>query len=157
MKRSFNILILLVLFAFVSTNAIAQPHRAKERLDMIKKMKMLEILELDEAKGEKFLLKYNVYEQKIENLHKEMSDVSVKLRKAIRNKSEDQYKDLSNKVIDQQQQLFDVQIEKFKVMKEILTEEEYAKYILFENHFPNMIRRYLADPDRRDRPDKRKW
>lgn len=155
MKRLFSIMLAVIMLTAYSPEIFSQgppppPRKAQERLDLIKKMKILELLDLDEANGEKFLLKYNAAESKIKDIDMQIHDLSDDLKKAIDKEDKAKYTELSNKLIAKQKEFFDAQIDKLNSVKSVLNEEQYAKYVLFENNFPKMIRKFLMDKRERD-------
>jgi len=135
-----------VLISF-SSQANAQPaHKAKERIEQLKKMKLLDILNLDEAASEKFLASYSQYEKKIEGKKSELDDVSKELRHAVRDKSsKDEIKKLSSKYIDLQTQFFDLLKTRLQAMSSLLSDTDYAKYLVFENEFPKELQKILFE------------
>ena len=140
-----------MLIITVPTFSQRGPHRAHERLELIKKMKMLEILDLDEKTGEKFLLKYNTAEDKVKKIGDEVRQISDDLADAIEKKDKSKTISLTNTLIEKQKQFFDAQIEKLNSLKNVLSEEQFAKYVLFENQFPQMIRKFLMEGKGRGR------
>ena len=109
-------------------------------MDVIKKMKLIDILGLDDAKAEKFLLKYNSYESKIEENHKKIQIATKELDNAIAKNNNS--KDSSNEIVVKTSNLLNLQeeanklnLEKLRGMKSVLTDLEYAKFVRFENKF----------------------
>lgn len=138
--KSTRPLILMALFISImilATNVLlaqSKAPRSKERMDMIKKMKMLDAIELDEAKSEKFLLKYNSHEKEIEEIHKQLHEAKKELNDAIKNKSKD-IASKTNSVITLHEKMDEASMKKIKEMKSVLTDIEYAKYVDFEHKF----------------------
>lgn len=156
MKKLFSVVFAVLLMTAISQELFSRPgpppppRKAQERLDLIKKMKLLEVLELDETTGEKFLLKYNAAESKIKEIDMQINDISDDLRKSIRKEDKQKNSELTNQLIAKQKEFFDAQIEKLNSVKSVLSEEQFAKYVLFENNFPKMIRKFLMDREKRD-------
>jgi Spy/CpxP family protein refolding chaperone len=136
--------------------ADAQAPRAKERIEMFKKMKMLDFLDLDEKSSEKFLIKYNAGENKIENLREQFSDALKDLRYALRKeKDEEELEKLSSKIIDLQQKVDQAVINKAKSIKEVLSAEEFSRYLLFEAKFHKELRDAIFHRGRKMMRDRR--
>lgn len=153
MKNLYNFLIFSLIILGLSLNLSAQrpPRKAQERIELIKKMKLLEILDLSEEKGEKFLLKYKSADDKIRKVDQELMEISEELKKAIDKKENANYSTLTDKLISKQKEFFDAQIDKMTSLKSILSDEEYAKYVLFEENFPKIVRKMLMNHEgRRD-------
>ena len=75
------IVLIAVFFAFSSTNTFAQRNiKAKERIEQVKKVKLLEVLELDEKAADKFLAKYTAWENKIKDKREANETSFVQIR-----------------------------------------------------------------------------
>jgi hypothetical protein len=133
------------------------PHKAKERIEQIKKMKLLDILNLDEAAAEKFITKYTTYENKVNEKRQALDEVTDELQKSVRKKeSKDDVSKLTKSYLDLQKQFFDAIADKTKAMSSILNEEEYAKFLIFENEFPKELQKVLFEKKMKDKGRKRR-
>jgi hypothetical protein len=112
--------------------------KAKERMDMVKKMKMIEVMELDEAKSEKFLLKFNDYNKRTEENRKRHRELVAKLDDAIKNNLKE-ITQLNIQVMNSNEEFNKINSEKIHELKGILSETEFAKYLVFENKFINEV------------------
>ena len=133
-----KILFGILLFMLIPVTVLdAKPRgKPKERIKQIKKMKLLEILKLDEAEADKFLVKYSSWENKIEDQKDIIDNTSDDLFDAIKgDASIEDIKKLSQKLLAEQEKFSNMQIEKLKAMKEILDDKNYAKYLVFEDRF----------------------
>ncbi len=108
--------------------------KSKERIEMVKKMKMLEALNLSEDEADKFLAKYTAYEKKIDDKFEAMKVATNDLRQSIDKQLPD-IKAKSDKIITLQDELNATITEKQKDMRNALNDVAYAKYILFEHTF----------------------
>ncbi len=126
---------------------IAQPpFHARERISEFKKIKLLEILDLDEQTSEKFLAKYNSAEKIISEKLEKVQDAMLDLEYALRKKSgKEEIAKNSQKVMDAQRDLLNTMVEQQKEIKGILNEEQFAKYLLFENRFKSELQRLLIE------------
>jgi len=103
---------------------------------MMKKMKLIEILNLDEQSSEKFLVKYSTYEKKVEEQRMAVDAVADELGAAIKkDASKDDIANLTDKLINTQSKLSDAYLEKLKAFKSVLEPKEYAKFLVFESKF----------------------
>ncbi|MFA6571689.1 MAG: hypothetical protein WCT77_10715 [Bacteroidota bacterium] len=123
----------------------AQPaEKAKERIGMMKKMKLLEILNLDEQQSEKFIAQYSSWERKIEEQRANIDKASGDLRKSVKdNASNDELEKKSGALIDAQSKLQNIYFDKLKAMKSLLNTKEYAKYLVFEDRFLKELQKIL--------------
>jgi len=144
-KLVFSFLILTL-----AMNLVAQPKRAKERISTLKKVKLLEVLDLDESTSEKVLLKYNAWENKIEDQMKKIDEVEEELVKAIKKGKKEDIKNISSKFEKERDKIVQIAMERDKDMKSILTDEQYAKYLIFEKRFRRELGEQLMKRRGRD-------
>lgn len=148
LNSKFNRLIgiLISLFLFVG-NLNSQPaFRAKERIAEFKKMKLLEVLELDEKTSEKFLAKYTSNEKILREKQEKLDEAILDLEYLIRKKaSKDEISKQTQKVQDLQRDLLNTMLEQQKDLKSILTEEQFARYIVFETRFRERLQQAIIE------------
>ncbi|MCK5742481.1 MAG: hypothetical protein KAH48_09705, partial [Chlorobi bacterium] len=144
-----GILILIIMLA-TSFEMFAQPGQGRgmqrgrgmrdadmqKKIREVKKIKLLEILNMDEETSDKFMAKYSFYDKKIAAEKNKIDKVSIKLQDAIDNKSSE--KVLSERIKameDIRSNLYSLHKEMSAEMKTILSTEQYAKFIVFEHRF----------------------
>lgn len=137
------ILTLIFTFALGYLNAQNQPLRAMERIQSLKKIKLLEILELNEADADKFIVKFNEYEKNVLDKFKNLEDASNELQKAIENNDYKNIDKLNDNYILANKELNQAIQDKFDNVKKILPKEKFAKYLVFERRFQNEVRRQV--------------
>ena len=113
--------------------------KAHGRIDMLKKIKLLETLELDTNNSEKFLSIYSFFEKQIMKHSVEINTLKKELEKEIKNNNINSAKINADKLIALQQEINNLTIERQNKLKESLDTLNFAKYILFENTFCNKI------------------
>ena len=150
-RQSFNIaviifIILLMPFTGKSQGMGMDDHpKAKERIQQLKKVRLIDILELDEASAEKFFARYNQYQKAVEDARANLKEAVSDLERNVQSKSGKDYSKKSDVVIEKQVILANAMTERLKAMKSILTEEQYAKYIVFENNFAGQLQKMLME------------
>lgn len=134
-----------LLFLFSISVTYPQPaFRAKERIAEFKKMKLLEILDLDEQTSNKFLSKYNQAEKVIGEKHEKLQEAILDLEYLLRKKAKkEDIQKQSQVVTDLQRDLMNTMFEQQKEIKTVLSEEQFAKYLIFENRFREEIQKFL--------------
>jgi hypothetical protein len=124
----------------------AEPtNRLKERIKTLKKVKLIEILDLSEDKSEKFMIKYNIYQSKIDSKNTEVDNAIQELENVASNKNAKiEIIKLKTNLLQkvQNELVFTIQ-ERDKEIKSILNEVEFAKYLIFERKFANELRKSL--------------
>ncbi|MCX6147931.1 MAG: hypothetical protein NTW25_11895 [Candidatus Kapabacteria bacterium] len=131
---------------FTSISMFAEPtNRLKERIKTLKKVKLIEILDLSEDKSEKFMIKYNTYQSKIDSKNMEVDNAIQELETVASNKNSkiEIIKLKTNLLQRVQNELVFIIQEKDKEIKSILNEVEFAKYLVFERKFANELRKSL--------------
>ncbi len=157
MKKLYNsIIVLFLMIAFTSSYAFAQPvnsEKATQRIMAMKKVKLLEILNLSEDKADKFLVKYNASENKVMSLSEQIDNATNELRQVLDAKTAkvSEIKQKTDAILKLQDELYSAMTEKVKGMQSILSEEEFAKYILFERKFSDELRRHIMERPNRCR------
>lgn len=148
LNSNFSHLVVKILAVFIVANvAYSQPaFRAKERIAEFKKMKLLEILDLDEKTSEKFLSKYNSAEKAIREKQEKLDEAILDLEYLIRkNSSKDEISKQTQKVLDLQKELANTMFEQQKELKSVLNEVQFARYVVFENRFRERLQKAIID------------
>ncbi len=137
-----NFILLVSIFFITFSNINAQPpHKVGERMRTLKKMKLLEVLDLNEEISDKFLSKYNVLEKNIKDKRDQLNTANNQLEDALKkNKSDKELSDLSNKLLSAEQDYQQALNKRFDEMKDILTTKQYAQYLVFEKKFLEKVK-----------------
>lgn len=125
----------------------------RERLMQVKKMKLIEVLDMDEATAEKFFVKYNLAQNAIETAQKNLDTTLKALHAAIDNNDAARMRELTDRSLKSHAVLQDAVAAMFTSVRPVLSEVQFAKLIVFEARFQEEIRRRLMER-RRDRDDK---
>ncbi len=146
-----GILLSVFLIALNYNNLNSQPAEfARERIETLKMVKLLEILDLNEDESDKFMVKYKSLEKQIKAKAETLDDIEDDLQKALkRDVSDKELKELSDKMIVAQKEFFDANIEKIKSMQSTLNQKNYAKLLIFEKNFHKKLRNMLIDKSKK--------
>ncbi len=169
MRRQFFLSLIPLILLLFNIEVSGQPfqgEKAFQRFSTMKKLKMMEVLALDEAKSDKFLAKYTSYENKIFTIHNQIDKATrelMELMKQERVKSSD-LKNKNVEIINLHSELSKTMGERYKEFQNLLSDEEFAKLILFERNFNNEVRKKIMErgPKRggpnepQDRPGRKK-
>ncbi len=138
-------ILFFILFSII--NIYAQPPEKGEsnkRIQMMKKMKLLEILDLNEEDADKFLIKYNSWEDKLEVQNNVIEKITDDLQNALKNKKDSKtINSLTSKYINEKNKFHQMIIEKLNDFKAFLSEENYAKLLIFEERFYKELGRMM--------------
>lgn len=167
-KSAFKLFVITcAIFTIFNLNLFAQPEnrgpnppddppqrnqKMMQKLQTLKKQKLLDLLNLDEAAADKFLIKYSSWEKKIAEKRNQFDGICDELRLKIKNKAsaDDIYK-LTQNYISVQKEMFDLIQQKLIDMKSLLNEKEYAKYLIFEHEFMREFQRLLMEKNMKNK------
>ncbi|MCF8242136.1 MAG: hypothetical protein K9J16_12170 [Melioribacteraceae bacterium] len=113
-----------------------------ERLEQLEKIKIIEVLNLDEKTTMKFFARRDAHldEQK-KVLDKRIEILEEFEQILIEDElSAEKYTEFKNKILDTEQQLFNGRKDFLNSLDDLLNKEQIAKLILFEFKFKNEIR-----------------
>jgi Spy/CpxP family protein refolding chaperone len=141
----FFFLAMALIVSTTAYHAVAQDGvQMREKVEKLKRTKLVEILELDENAAAKFFAKYDQYENKVQSAFKEARQAMNELNARVdRQAAAAEISQQSEIVLQKQNALHAAVDEKLKAMKPLLTEEQYAKFIVFENKFTQTLREIL--------------
>lgn len=152
--RNLSLFIIVSGFLFsLSSKAIAQPAiRAKERVEQLKKIKMLDFLELDERKADKLLIAYNKADKRIDGVHEKLEEANKKLVEMTESgAADDELRKENEKVLGLMDDLHSAHKAKMMDIKSILSEQEFSKFLIFEANFNKELRKILFKKHKRMR------
>ena len=137
---SFFIALFLITFSFSSLQMLAK-EKNMERIKTMKKIRLLEVLDLDAATSDKFLAKYNEFESKHEKKMDEIRAQLKELRGILEesNKTNPIIKEKVSNLTKLQGEFHNSILERDKEMKNVLDEFTYAKYLVFEMGFKDKV------------------
>lgn len=127
--------------------------KAKKQIDQLKKLKLIEALNLDDAAAEKFFVRYNSEQKKVDEARKSLDDAMNDLDKAKSSGNSDRIKQLTQQTLDKHKQLQDASTEMLRSVREVLNEKQYADFLVFEAKFQEQIRKALLDIKRENKRD----
>lgn len=139
-----------VLVSVTYIQAKVPDKKAKERVQQIKKMKLLDLLNLDVSTSEKFLTKYTFWEKKLNDKRDAISSSVDELQLNLKNKaSNNEIVQLSGKIISLRSELYSTIQDAQKEIKSILNDSQFATYIVFEYKFKKEMEKMLMDKMRK--------
>lgn len=118
--------------------------KAKKQIDQLKKLKLIEALNLDDATAEKFFVRYNAEQKKVEESRKALEDATNELEKAKSSGNSDKIKQLTQVMLDKHKHLQDANNEFLRSIREVLNEKQYADFLVFESKFQKQLTEILS-------------
>ncbi|MBI4548030.1 MAG: hypothetical protein HY707_08625 [Ignavibacteriae bacterium] len=159
MKLLWTLLIAVSLF-WISEDGVAQRRRPPmereqqrpERLEQWKKMKLVELLDLNEDEAVRFFAKQNSHEDKQRELMGLRKEAVDDLEYMLRQK--DEKKDLQktlDKILEIDQNMFAERRRYHDELRKSLTPEQFGKFLVFERNFGQELRNAMKEMQRERR------
>lgn len=141
----FNIVLLFVTicFSYAQDNQSAASNKAIERIQQIRKVKLIEVLDLDDNTADKFFLKDHQNSKKIDNIRQEIDNLSAELEKSLREGQQADIRKKSDQMFTKMTEFMNLNIDRLKTAKQLLPEEKFAKFMVFETKFRREIEMFL--------------
>jgi len=145
MLRSITVVALFSLYSSVSLYAQSSPPggpRAVERIEQLRKVRMIEALDLAEEQSVRFFSRLHEHEKASQELGERKSAVLDRLERLVRNRGDaGEYHSLFASVHEADEEIQAEDERFFAGLGDILSEEQQAKFLLFGRQF----RRELQD------------
>ena len=107
-----------------------------DKINQIKKIKILEILNLEEEEANKFLAAYTAHEDKVKEAFVSYKNEMKQLKDLLdQKKTTAEIKGQNEKVLKAAEKWGNSMREKNNVLRDLLTPEQFAKYLVFESEF----------------------
>lgn len=136
-------LFILTFFTFAAPFAFGQlPPNAKERVNNLKRVRLSDILGLRGSEADNFFAKYDQLQMKVDAARNTLREAVAELERATQKKSEDINKK-GETVFEKQDAYNNTIADKIRALKPLLTDEQYAKLIIFEHNFPLHLQKML--------------
>jgi hypothetical protein len=128
-----------------------QHHRKfSDRFEELEKLKLLEILDLDEETAIKFFSRRNEMKKKITSIMDESEEINFRLIEIIENDgNKNEYENLIDQWFVLEEKLLNERLKFLKSLNNILSQEQIAKVIIFERKFKKDVRDLLIEKGRR--------
>jgi dGTP triphosphohydrolase len=147
--------LVLGLFCFIPLMGLGQGMRPGgpqhfERLEQLRKVRLIEFLDLKEDQSVRFFARLNEHDQEKKALMDEKNETLDRIERLIRNRGkEEEFRKLFSDVGSVDQRISEMQRSFFDGLSDILTVEQQAKLLLFERHFTKELREAMMEIQRR--------
>ena len=142
-------------FSFQTLSAQGPPGghaKMRKRIEDLRKVKLLDILNLQGEQVEEFFAIYNRNQAKFHELRQEIDSKSNALQEAIEEGASDSDLELKTKKLRVAVQAMEESIEnRFDDVRTVLSTKQYAQYVVFESRFRDELQRMILDRMRRMR------
>ena len=149
-------LMILMIILLSSTPLFSQSkHSERERpfskrFEELEKLKLIETLNLEEEIVVKFFARRNKLKNEIAELHHEKEKTISLLEDLINDKKAGlDFSSLLNKINENELKQFEVRDKFISSLPDILTQEQIAKYVVFERNFRKDVKNLLIEKGRK--------
>jgi hypothetical protein len=155
--RSLYLLIAIILFTTVASfpqHDREKMMKQKSKLHQLEKIKLIEALNLDEETSLRFFARRNEMQQEVDQLENRADDILKDLEESL-NANEKAagatQRQLINELLNIKTKIEKVKKQFITSLSDILSTEQIAKYIVFEQKFREEIRKIIFDRRRSPR------
>jgi Spy/CpxP family protein refolding chaperone len=121
-----------------------------ERIEQLRKVRLIELLDLKEEQSLRFFARLNEHDKAKEELLDEKNDALDRLERLVRNRGDEaDYKKLFDEVHAANDRLNELNESFFESLTDILSTEQRARLLLFERHFAKELREAMMEVQRR--------
>lgn len=120
----------------------------RERILEFKKVRLLEILKLDEQSSVKFLNKYTKFSNEIDKIELERERIVNEMELKLRHGDRDGYDKSIQELFELEEKEYEIRVNFYKELKDVLTEEQIARVIVFERNFRREFMNAIRDIQR---------
>ena len=140
-----NLTYSIIIFLLATTFTFSQPMKMHERMLTVKKVKLLEYMDLNEAKSDKLLIIVTKYENELRDLNEKIKSLSEKLSNDLEKLSDSDLKKRNDELYNNLANISNIQKNKLNEARSTLTEKEFAKFQIFELKFAHELRKHLFE------------
>lgn len=136
---------------------LAAPPRAIERVEQFKKIRMMEVLALDEQTSIKFFAKYRAHQAVVLELRKKQAQALARVQALRKGKASDaEYEKVVQEIQATDGEIQEAKQKFFKELQGVLTSKQLAEYLVFEVRFQQNLRDLIREAQK-NRPALRRW
>jgi len=155
--KNIYIAILTILFLLFSQSGWAQRHWGydrpdkprSERLDKFRKMRLIEVLKLNEEDAVRFITKQTVHEDKVREIMDKRNNILDQLGKNIKENGEPSELDkIYLKLKEADKEMFGERLRFHDELKQLLTPVQFGKFLVFEREFGRNVRDAFEEMNR---------
>jgi hypothetical protein len=136
-------LLIIILSLLISVAGFAQEkkHMGHKRLEELEKLKLIEVLNMNEETTLKFFARRNAHKDKMEELNDKLSDKAAQIEKMIKENAEkSKLKSAVKEYLDLEIKIPKERMDFVHSLSDILNDEQMAKFVIFEKTFREEIK-----------------
>jgi hypothetical protein len=148
-KRFFSVFAALAISFFTVAAQDEQPPikgKAAERIEQFKKIRIMEVLALDEQNSIKFFARYNKNLEAMKDLRQKQVQALARIQNLRNAKASDnEYAKVVNELRSLEDQTHQAKSRYIDDLKDVLTNKQLAEYLVFEVRFQQNLRDLVRD------------
>lgn len=165
-EKMFKIFFVVLLVAGFSTVSLAEPQediekqpskeqmeKVRKRIETLKMWRLSDALDLDEKTSTSLFPLLSRYDRKRAEIEQSLRGSMKDLRESLREKREGNLKNILDKLEENHKALQRIKEEEWSEIKKILTLEQQARFVIFQQEFEREIRKIIAEA-REKRPER---
>jgi hypothetical protein len=143
--------IVFIFTLIMSTNLIAQDQHvmrgpAEERIEQFKKVRLMEVLKMDEESSIRFFARYNKHVETLRSIQKDHNALIDRLQNLAESNANNSEIEQAIKDIGMSEEKIAETRSKFLVeIKDIISLKQVAEYVVFERNFNKNLREIMRD------------
>ena len=148
MKTFFSILFVFILVfpSFAQENGPQRNRKGQGKIEELEKIKLIDVLQMDEETTLKFFARRNEYQNKVKDLMTSANDQLGKISDYIKNngdKNTVELKKMINEYLSYNEAVAKEKTKFINSLSDILSYEQISKLLVFEKHFREELRKLL--------------
>lgn len=157
-RRAARVLLILFLIFGFAANSTAEPReefdrppskeqmeKVRNRIETLRMWKLTKALDLDEKISAQLFPALNKHDKKRADVESAMRDNMRELRESLRNKRESQLKGVLERIEQNHRSMQSIKDAEWEELKGILSTEQQAKFILFQQEFNREIKKIIDE------------
>lgn len=121
----------------------------REKIEQLEKLKLIEVLDLDEETTLRFFARQNQNRDEVMNIMEQKEELVEVLRNHFTSGKDlpngETFKSLNKKISEFEKKMVETRTDFYSSLKDLLSEEQISKLIVFESSFRREIRDMILD------------
>jgi hypothetical protein len=150
----FGFILIFAVSGFFAQDGFGYMHgKKRQHLRQLEQLKLIEILDLNEDVSARFFARRKKHLNKIQQFQLEKRELIKELENKLKNKEKINTKEYINKIEEIDQKIFDEKKRFYHSLDDLLTNEQIAKFIVFQTRFKKEIMRQMMRQNRSRMPN----
>ncbi|MEK6692139.1 MAG: hypothetical protein AABY44_01780 [Nitrospirota bacterium] len=131
-----------------------QMEKVRKRIETLRMWRLTEALNLDEKTSTQVFPLVGKYDKKRAEIEQSLRGSMKELRKSLKEKREGNLKSILDKIEENHKALQRIKEEEWAELKNVLTVEQQARFVIFQQEFEREIRKVIAEAREKRRSER---